>query len=243
MKTFAVFLALSSFAALNAFANEPNTLTEAEQAAGWQLLFDGKTLDGWRASDAPGSYTIEEGWIELRLLERDAAGNVKGTFSVQDGELVVHGTRSHLFYVGPLHEHDWKDFEFSCEVKTWPKGNSGIYFHTQWRETGFPDRGFEVQVNNSHRDPKRTAGLYDIKDNLATVAEDGTWFTMVVRVEGKHVIVTVDGKVVTDWTEPDGFVPPPNHPLRRIDHGTFALQGHDAGSEIHYRNLKVRALP
>jgi hypothetical protein len=38
------------------------------------------------------------------------------------------------------------------------------YFHTHWQPVDWPDKGLEVQVDNSHSDPKRTAGLYDVKD-------------------------------------------------------------------------------
>ncbi|MDB6169821.1 MAG: glycosyl hydrolase [Verrucomicrobia bacterium] len=204
---------------VSAFAAEPNTLTAEEQSAGWQLLFDGRSLDGWKPSDAPG------------------------TFSVRNGEIVVHGPKSHLYYVGPVHDHDFKDFELSADVMTFPQANSGVYFHTRWQEQGWPEAGYEVQVNNSHRDPKRTAGLYDVKDNYDAVAKDGAWFTLTIRVEGKHVVTAVDGKVVVDFTEPEAWTPPTGHAQRRISHGTFAIQGHDPGSEIHYRNVKVRPLP
>ena len=50
-------------------------------------------------------------------------------------------------------------------------------------------------------------------------------------------------KVVVDWTQPDDWAPPRGHAARRIASGTFALQGHDPGSEVHYRNIKVRILP
>ena len=75
------------------------------------------------------------------------------------------------------------------------------------------------------------------------MARDSTWFTMTIRVEGKHVVTLVDDKVVVDWTQPDDWAPPRGHAARRIASGTFALQGHDPGSEIHYRNVKVRILP
>ena len=42
---------------------------------------------------------------------------------------------------------------------------------------------------------------------LAEIADD-EWFTMTIRVEGKHVVTSVNGKVITDWTEPEGFEPP-----------------------------------
>ncbi|MBI2498091.1 MAG: DUF1080 domain-containing protein [Opitutae bacterium] len=204
------------FAAALAAAEPANP---PEKAAGWLVLFDGRTLDGWRASDLPG------------------------TFSVRDGELIVKGPRSHLYYTGPVADHDFRNFELSLEVKTFPRANSGVYFHTQWQEKGWPDHGYEVQVDNSHSDPSRTAGLYDVKGNYEPVAKDGQWFELRIKVVGKRIITTVDGRVVIDWTEPEGWTPPANHAHRAIFHGTFALQGHDPGSEVHYRNIRVRLLP
>ena len=64
-------------------------MTTNEPTTGWHSLFDGKSLEGWRASDAPG------------------------TFSVRDGAIVVKGPRSHLFYVGPVRGHDFRDFELA----------------------------------------------------------------------------------------------------------------------------------
>jgi hypothetical protein len=197
----------------------PNTLTAAEQAAGWQLLFDGRSLEGWRASDAPG------------------------TFSVKDGVIVVRGPRSHLFYTGPVVNHDFRNFELKADVMTFPQANSGVYFHTRWQEVGWPGIGYEVQVNNSHSDTSRTAGLWGIKDYEQVVVPDGRWFTLAIRVEGKHVITQVDGKTIVDYTEEPNPVRPKGLEQRLIASGTFALQGHDPGSEVHYRNLKVRVLP
>ena len=191
----------------------------ADSGDGWQPLFDGKSLDGWKASDAPG------------------------TFSVAHGEIVVHGNRSHLFYVGPVGNHDFKNFEVKAEVMAKTGSNSGCYFHTKWQETGWPDAGFEVQVNNTHKDPKKTAGLYDLKDNLEAPAKDDEWFTLTVRVEGKHVITKVNDKVIIDYVEPDDFQPSPKHPGRKIDRGTFAIQGHDPASEVHFKNIRVKPLP
>jgi hypothetical protein len=200
-------------------AAESNTLTPAETAAGWHLLFDGKSLDGWQAPEKPE------------------------VFTVADGQIIVKGPRSHLFYTGPVASHDFKNFELSIDVLTKPKANSGVYFHTEFQAVGWPFKGYEVQVNNSHSDPSRSAGLWGIKANLETVAKDDEWFTMVIRVEGKHIVTSVNGKVVVDFTEPEPWTPPANLAGRMIAHGTFALQGHDPESESHYRNIKVRLLP
>lgn len=186
---------------------------------GWISLFDGKTLNGWKASERPG------------------------TFSVEDGAIKVDGPRSHLYYEGPVMNHDFKNFEFKARVMTKPGSNSGVYFHTAYQDKGFPDKGFEVQVNNSHTDWKRTAGLYDIKDTKEVYVKDDVWFTLYIKVEGKHVITKINKTVVTDWTQPDGFVPPKGHPGRIIDHGTFAIQGHNQGSVIFFKDIMVKPLP
>jgi len=215
----ALALAAALGAAPLAKADEPNTLTPAEKADGWQLLFDGRSLDGWRASDKPG------------------------TFSVKDGEIVVHGPRSHLYYEGPVANHDFRDFELSVDIMTFPHANSGVYFHTAWQDAGWPGKGYEVQVNNSHSDPSRTGGLWGIRDFTKVVVPDGRWFTMTTRVEGKHVVTKIDGQGIVDYTEETPPVRPDDLKNRLVSHGTFALQGHDPGSETHYRNIKVRVLP
>ena len=184
----------------------------------WQSLFDGRSLEGWRASDAPG------------------------TFSVQDGEIVVKGPRSHLFYVGPVHAHEFRDFELELEVKTYPNANSGVYFHTRWQEKGWPDWGYEVQVNNSHSDTSRTAGLWGVRDFREVVVPDGKWFTLSIRVEGQRIVTRIDGKVIVDYTEEPNPARAKGLEKRLLASGTFALQGHDPGSEVHYRNIRVHPL-
>jgi hypothetical protein len=186
---------------------------------GWISLFDGKTLDGWKASEKPG------------------------TFSVENGSIKVAGPRSHLFYEGPVMDHNFTNFEFKAQVMTRPGSNSGVYFHTEYQQVGFPDKGFEVQVNNSHTDWKRTAGLYDIKDTREVYVKDNVWFTLYIKVQGKHVITKINNTVVTDWTQPDGFVPPKGHPGRIISSGTFAIQGHNLGSVIFFKDIMVKPLP
>lgn len=205
--------------ATSAHAADLNTLTPDEQAAGWQLLFDGRTLDGWQASDAPGS------------------------FSVKDGAIVVRGPRSHLFYMGPVQQHEFRNFEFKADVLTFPKANSGIYFHTQWQAVGWPSLGYEVQVNNSHSDPSRTGGLWGVQDFRKVVSPDGSWFTLTIRVDGKHVTTSVGSEKTADYTEESPIVRKKGLEQRYLARGTFALQGHDPESEVHFRNIKVRVLP
>ena len=185
----------------------------------WVSLFDGKSLNGWQV------------------------GHNAQTFSVQNGEIVVHGPTAHLFYEGDYKGHNFKNFELKADVMTFPGANSGIYFHTEFQDEGFPDKGFEVQVNNSHSDWKRTGSLYDIVDIKEVYVKDNEWFIEYVKVEGKHVVIKINDKTVVDYTEPEGFKPPEDHPGRIISNGTFALQGHDPKSEVHFKNIMVKVLP
>jgi len=189
--------------------------TKPAAEAGWVALFNGKNLDGWKINDNQDS------------------------FSVRDGMIVVKGPRAHAFYAGPVNNGRFKNFEFQADVMTEPKANSGIYFHTEYLATGWPNKGYEAQVNNSHGDPKRTGGLYSVQDNFEAVAKDNEWFNFHIIVNGKRIILKINGKTVTDYTEPEGLV----RPDRQLSSGTFALQAHDPGSVIYYKNIKVKVLP
>jgi hypothetical protein len=186
---------------------------------GWISLFNGKDLAGWKANDP------------------------QGTFKVEDGQIIVHGPRSHLFYTGPVMNHDFKNFELKAEIMTKPKANSGVYFHTAWQDGGWPSKGYEIQVNNSHKDPKRTAGIYAVQDNFEAPAKDNEWFTLYIKVVGKHILTQVNGKTVSDYTEPDDVKRPLNMKGRVLSHGTFCIQGHDPDSEVRFRSFMVKPLP
>ena len=82
--------------------------------------------------------------------------------------------------------------------------------------------------------------MQDIKE---APAQDDRWFQMVVRVEGKRIVVTVDGKVTADYTEPDDVKRGRGFEGRLLGRGTFALQAHDPGSTVHYRQIRVKPLP
>jgi hypothetical protein len=192
---------------------------KATSGKGWISLFDGKSLSGWKASGPPGS------------------------FKVEDGTIKVAGPTSHLFYDGEVMNHNFRNFEVKAQVKTMPGSNSGFYFHTVFQDKGFPDKGFEVQVNNSHTDWKRTAGLYDIVDTREVNVKDSVWFTLYIKVQGKHVITKINDKTIVDWTEPEGAGAPKGHAGRVISSGTFALQAHDPKSVVYFKNIMVKPLP
>ena len=217
--TTTTFALLASAVLVRAAADDK---APAPDKDGFYELFDGKTLDGWKI------------------------GKNAESWSVKDGELVVHGPGpAHLFYDGPYHNHDFKNFHLKAVVKTYPKANSGIYFHTEYQESSWPNKGFEAQVNATHTDPKKTGGLYAVKDVMNTAPnKDGEWFTYEIIVQDKHVELKVDGKTTTDWTQPEGWTGPSDIMKGRVlDHGTIALQGHDPGSKVEYKSVAIKPLP
>ena len=191
----------------------------------WIPLFDGRSLAGWKASENQG------GW------------------SVQDGCLEFSGARSHLFYTEPLRNAEFKNFELKAEVMTWKGANSGVFFHTKYQPSGWPAQGFEAQVCNSctgegsYRERKRTGSLYGVRNVYKAFARDGEWFQLHIAVRGKNVQVRVNDVLIVDYVEPDQPVSIGKTNSHVLGRGTFALQGHDAGSRVRYRHILVRPLP
>ncbi len=181
---------------------------------GWISLFNGENLDGWRAGENPQS------------------------FSVEDGAIVAHGPRAHLFYEGPVEDHNFENFHFKADVMTKPNANSGIYFHTRFQEEGWPSVGYEVQVNVSHGDAKKSGGLYGVADVAAPPAQDNEWYTQEIIVQGKRIISKINGEVVVDYTEDPADI----RGDRRLSSGTFAIQAHDPGSRVYIKNIQVKPL-
>lgn len=188
----------------------------------WISLFNGKDFTGWKVNE-----------------------NTQ-TFTIVDGAIQANGPRSHCFYVGPVGNHDFKNFELMVDVKTKKTSNGGIYFHTAYQDEGFPKKGFEVQVNNTHGDVVKSGSLYHVKDVGADVtgpiAKDDEWFTEHIVVKDKTVTISLNGKQVVQWTQPDNWDGGREGPGRTLDHGTIALQGHDPVSVVQYKNIRIKIL-
>ena len=73
--------------------------------------------------------------------------------------------------------------------------------------------------------------------------KDNEWFTQEVIVDGNQITVKENGKVVNEYTWKDGEKRSGGFEHNLLGSGTFALQGHDPGSETHYKNIKVKVLP
>ena len=212
MKTFLTVFSLA-IASICAATFAADAAKEKEE--GFVTIFDGKSLTGWKIGENPDSWTLK------------------------DGELIGKGKRSHIFYVAD--PKPFVNFELRVDAKTEKNSNGGIYFHTKYQDVGWPKYGFEAQVNNSHGDPKRTGSLYGIVDVLDKNVPDDEWYTETVIVKGNKITIKINDKVVVDYTEPADKKPGEDF-TRKIDQGTFALQAHDPGSTVHFKNIRVKRL-
>lgn len=211
----------------------------AQTETGFVPLFNGTNLDGWTA-------TTEN----------------ENSFFVEDGELVLKGGRAHLFYSGSVGDANFKNFEYKLKIKTVNNSNSGVYFHTQYQEEGWPAKGFEAQVNSSHTDPRKTGSLYgivnifcpgsDVEPYVGRVeknkevflykkkapSKDKKWFDYHITVIDNTITIRVNGEIQTQWTQPDDWA----NPDRRIGSGTMALQAHDPECEVRYKDIRIKIL-
>ncbi len=182
------------------------TLDKKDEDKDWVQLFNGKDLTGWKTH------------------EKD-----KAVWEVKDGILVGSGEKGHLF----SERGDYENFHYRIEAKINDRGNSGQYFRTQFGPS-FP-KGYEAQINSTHRDPIRTGSLYGFKE--ATVKEmlvkPDTWFTQEVIADGNHIIIKVNGKTTVDFVDKKNT----------YTKGHFALQQHDPGTVVQFRKIEVKELP
>ncbi|MFT4854691.1 MAG: hypothetical protein ACI8YP_002730 [Algoriphagus sp.] len=194
------------------------TFQLSAQSGEWTELFNGKNLDGWKVSENSASFAVENGVIK------------------------VAGPRGHAFYVGEVGNHDFKNFELIVELKTMPKANSGIFIHTQYQEGGWPNKGYEIQVNQSHSDWRKTGSVYSFQDVRETFVQDGEWYTEHVIVNGSQVTVKINGKTVNEYDESKDEKRVSGLGEKSLSSGTIALQAHDPESVIYYRSVKIKLL-
>lgn len=188
------------------------------QESDWIQLFTGKDLQGWRVSENPSSFSVENGLIK------------------------VSGPRAHAFYVGDVGGADFKNFELLVEVKTLPKANSGIFIHTAYQASDWPEKGYEIQVNQSHSDWRKSGSLYAVQDVPEVHVKDGEWYTYHVIVRGDQISVALNGKVVMEYDESADTNRTSPLGKKRFDRGTIALQAHDPESVIYFRSIKIKLL-
>ncbi len=196
----------------------------------WQALFNGRDLKGWAANADPGAFTVVDGAIKAHATHPS--------------------NRGHLFFIGDRTkgEETFRNFELIAVVRGEPKSNSGIFFHTD-RATRdgvlHLKNGYEVQLNSSPQEKRKTGSLYAIVDRETSPVDESQWFTVRIRVEGKRIQTWINDTLTVDYTEPENPVRPKERTgrLLRPDGGAIALQAHDDKSTFYFREIKIRRLP
>ncbi len=190
-----------------------NTLTEQEKKEGFILMFDGKSLNGWKMNENKESARVE------------------------NGNIVANGKRGHLYYVGDGKDNQFKDLEFRAKVKIHPKSNSGIYVQVAWHDKGWPlKQGYEAQVcSNDYHDPKKTGSIYNYLNLKSSAVPDGQWFDYKVVIKGRTITTYLNDKVAAEYTEKENS-------KSRLNGGYIAIQCHDPKSKVEYHTVRVRRL-
>lgn len=226
-----------------------NVLTPAEAAAGWTLLFDGRTLTGWHGlgvvGGAPGNWDVRDGAIHKVLVPKGAAA--------PDGQ-PLDGTDL-------ITDQTWGDFELSFDWKITPGGNSGVKYNvseglSMLEPPAHAAIGFEYQVLDDDRHPDgklpthRAGALYDlVAPNAAKhLSPVGEWNTSRIVFAGGHGEHWLNGAKVVEYdlgrpAMDSAFAKSKYHTMpwfaaRRYAH--IVLQDH--GDEVFYRNVKIRPL-
>lgn len=203
-----------------------NILAIQEKREGWQLLFNGKNLEGWTVADHPEAWTV------------------------QDGTLYCTGRGGGMLYS----EERFQDFELKLEFKVAPYANSGVFLRV-WDKNDPVNTGIEVQILDSYgkqRPGRHDCGaIYDIiapSQNACKPA--GEWNTYHILCKGSQITVHLNGtKIVqidlNEWAKPgwnpDGTPNKFRYAYKEmVKPGYIALQNH--GHEVWFRNIKIRPL-
>ena len=210
-------------------AQEHNRLNATERAAGWQLLFDGNSLIGWRGYN---SESMPTGW------------------SAENGMLIRTGPGGDI-----ITEQQFADFELSLEWLVGPSGNSGVLFRAVEGQEEVYHGAPEMQIlddagHADGRSPLTSAGsnygLHGVPRGIVKSA--GEWNTSRIVVVNNQVEHWLNGyKVVeyelgsADWAQRvanSKFAQWPAY--GRASRGHIGIQDH--GDRVSFRNLKIREI-
>jgi hypothetical protein len=222
--------------ALHAQGAAPNTLTPAETKAGWTLLFNGTSLDGWRGYKKPDAsdsrWLVENGTLTL------PAGSGQDTRGARD--IVTTGT--------------YEQFELTADWRISQGGNSGIkYFILEDMDSAI---GHEYQVIDDERHPdakigphRQTGAFYDVLPAAnRPLKPAGEWNTSRIVVRGQTVEHWLNGTKILSYTldSPELRAAIAKSKFKDVarfgkrQNGHILLQDH--GDQVWYRNVKIRNL-
>lgn len=189
---------------------------------GMKSLFNGKDLTGW---------TVEKPDEAGKVGKSNFTVTSEGWLNVKNGPGAIES------------EGQFADFTLQLEVFSGGDAlNSGIFFRSI---PGQHWNGYECQIQNAFKDGDRTkpadcgtGGFYRRQNARRIVADDHEWFHMTVVATGNHMAAWVNGIQVSDWSDPRK---PHENPRQggRTAAGTLQLQGHDATTNLSFRNLRA----
>ena len=223
-------LACSAAACTPAGGQAPNTLTAADRAAGWRLLFDGRTMAGWRGFKQTA---VPDGW------------------TVVDGAITRVGSGGDI-----VTTQQFKNFELTIEWNVAPGGNSGIFYRASEDDEAIYWTAPEMQVLDDAKHPDGKSRLtsaganYELHEAPSGIVKPaGQWNQARLIVNGRHVEHWLNGVRLLqyelyspDWemrVHGSKFAPHPRY--GRNAEGFIGLQDH--GDRVAYRNIKIRILP
>jgi len=229
----------------------PNTLTDAERRAGWRLLFDGETFDGWRGlgydSVPTAHWKIENG--SIRKLADGQVPRLPDGQPAAGGDLMTRDT--------------YRDFELTWDWKISRAGNSGVKYNVseEISMANAPNHaalGFEYQMldDSLHEDNKvpshRTAALYDLIPPNANkgmaLKQVGDWNRSTIVFRGNHGEHWLNGQKVVDFDLGTPLMDSLMAKSKYRDIKGFAQKraGHivlqDHVDEVFFRSIKIRRL-
>ena len=219
-----------------------NTLSDAEKAEGWKLLFDGKSTAGWRNFNKK---TIGSGWvINDNAIHLNAKKKVDGGWQAQDGgDIITDG--------------QYDNYELSLEWKIGNCGNSGIIFNVvedeKYDYVWLTGPEMQVLDNTCHPDAKiqthRAGDLYDmIECKYVTVKPAGQWNKARLVINNGKAEHWLNGRKVVEyelWTDQWNEMVA-NSKFKDMEDFGKARKGHialqDHGDPVWFRNIKIREL-
>jgi hypothetical protein len=219
-----------------------NTLSQAEVSSGWKLLFDGRTMSGWRVAYASGLPT--RGWV---VKDGELRGELSGGMESGDGGDIVTLKK-------------YTSFDLLFDWKLGPGGNSGVKYFVEERKPKpvGSQPGYEYQIiddanyiyRGEHLPPRlKTASVYDVvAANLKSDTQMNVWHQSRILVRSDHIEHWLDGAEVLDVDRKSDLFKRgvadskfKDYPgFATIPSGYILLQDH--GHNVAFRNIKIKEL-
>jgi hypothetical protein len=216
-------------------ASAPATLTAAEKAAGWRLLFDGHSLAGWRLYGQPATTAIGPGWKAADGLLQKVAG-------IKTGDIIT--------------EQTFDNFELSWEWRIEKEGNNGVKYFVTEKRSGAPGHEYQMIDDDAPKWAKlhaesKTASFYEVLPPAADrpLNPPGQWNRSRIVVRGSGVEHWLNDRKVLTYELGSAAVTTGIAKSKFAKYTDFGqkLRGHimltDHGDAAWFRALKLRELP